>query len=66
MREFTNEEDNKYEESTYVNSVNLFPERQIEKTPNEKGSQATLKKISEDFEKAQIPKYLSNDQKNNL
>ena len=28
--------------------------------------QATLKKISEDFEKAQIPKYLSNDQKNNL
>ena len=46
LREFTNEEDNKYEESTYVNSVNLFPERQIEKTPNEKGSQATLKKIN--------------------
>ena len=45
LKEFTDEEDNKYEDSTYVNSVNLFPERQIEKTPDEKGSQPTLQKF---------------------
>ena len=30
MREFSDEEYNKYEDSTYVNSVTLFQERQIE------------------------------------
>ena len=49
LKEFTEEEDNKYEDSILVNSVNLFPERQIEKTANEKGSQPTLQK----FEKLQ-------------
>ena len=45
LREFTEEEDIKYEDSTFVNSVTLFPERQLETNPNEKGSQATLSKM---------------------
>ena len=45
MQEFTEEEDIKYEDSTFVNSVTLFPERQLEANPNEKGSQATLQKM---------------------
>lgn len=45
LREFTEEEDIRYEDSTYVNSVTLFPERQLETNPNEKGSQATLQKM---------------------
>ena len=45
LREFTEEEDLRYEESTYVTSVTLFPERQLESNPNEKGSQATLQKM---------------------
>ena len=46
LKEFTDEEDIKYEECNLLNSVNLFPERQIESNPNEKGSQATLQKIA--------------------
>ena len=45
LKEFTQDEDIKYEDSTFVNSVTLFPERQIESKPDEKGSQATLRKI---------------------
>lgn len=45
LQEFTEEEDLKYEDSTFVNSVTLFPERQLEANPNEKGSQATLQKM---------------------
>ena len=45
LKEFTEEEDIKYEDSNYVNSVTLFPERQIESNPNKKGSQATLNKL---------------------
>ena len=45
LQEFTEEEDIKYEDSTFVNSVTLFPERQLEANPNEKGSQATLQKM---------------------
>ena len=45
LREFTEEEDIKYEDSTFVNSVTLFPERKLESNPNEKGSQATVQKM---------------------
>jgi len=45
LQEFTEEEDIKYEDSTFVNSVTLFPERTLEANPNEKGSQATLQKM---------------------
>ena len=45
LREFTEEEDIKYEDSAFVSSVTLFPERQLESNPNEKGSQATLQKM---------------------
>ena len=45
LREFTEEEDIKYEDSTFVNSVTLFPERKLETNPNEKGSQATVQKM---------------------
>ena len=45
LREFTEEEDIKYEDSTFVNSITLFPERQLESNPNEKGSQATIQKM---------------------
>jgi hypothetical protein len=45
LEEFTSEEDLKYEDSTYLNSVTLFPERRLETNPNEKGSQATLQKM---------------------
>ena len=45
MQEFTEEEVIKYEDSTSVNSVTLFPERQLEANPNEKGFQATLQKM---------------------
>ena len=45
LQEFTEEEDLKYEESAFVNSVTLFPERTLEANPNEKGSQATLQKM---------------------
>ena len=45
LEEFTQEEDIKYEDSTYLNSVTLFPDRQLEANPNEKGSQATLQKM---------------------
>ena len=45
LQEFTEEGDIKYEDSTFVNSVTLFPERQLEANPNEKGSQATLQKM---------------------
>ena len=45
LKEFTEEEDIKYEDSAYVNSVTLFPERQLESNPNEKGSQATIQKM---------------------
>ena len=44
LREFTEEEDIKYEDSTFVNSVTLFPERRLETNPDEKGSQATIQK----------------------
>ena len=46
LKEFTEEEDMKYEDSNLLNSETLFPERQLESNPNEKGSQATLKKIN--------------------
>ena len=45
LQEFTEEEDLRYEESAFVNSVTLFPERTLEANPNEKGSQATLQKM---------------------
>ena len=44
LREFTEEEDIKYEDSTFVNSITLFPERKLETNPDEKGSQATIQK----------------------
>lgn len=44
LSEFTEGEDMRYEDSTYVNSLTLFPDRQMESNPNEKGSQATIQK----------------------
>ena len=44
LKEFTEEEDKNYEDSTMLNSLNLFPERQAEPQPDEKGSKATLQK----------------------
>ena len=54
LKEFTEEEDKNYEDAALLNSLNLFPERQIESHPDEKGSQATLekwKKFEEFYEK---------------
>ena len=45
LKEFTDEEDIKYEDSNLLNSCTLFPERLIETNPNEKGSKATLNKL---------------------
>ena len=40
LKEFTNEEDDKFEDSNKVNANNLFPERHVETRPDENGSQA--------------------------
>ena len=51
MKEFTNEEDVKFEDSNKVNSVNLFPERKIEAKLPENESQQKMEKIQKIMDK---------------
>ena len=45
LKEFTEMEDNLFEEANYVSAITLFPNHQIS-TNNERGSQATLMKMN--------------------
>ena len=47
LREFTEEQENKFEEANYISSANLFPESQIDNNLNE--SQSTLKTENQRF-----------------
>ena len=51
LKEFTNEEDVKFEDSNKVNSVNLFPERKIEAKLPENESQQKMEKIQKIMDK---------------